>query len=393
MDTIRKRPCEDPSNNHQGVKFVIWELWKHLPVWYVFFSSLLMAMMAMLHFNPSRHLLTLTTVFPLFWFFVYFYARYSIDPGRTSVMKPLLTMGTVVVALLIAINLFLNPVWNAEVIVPIKQFYPHARIDNTPRIKDSHGKSLLDARGVPLEKGKMMTAPDGRQYKVEGKLLINLEYKKRIATGHEISNIFWLLLLVLHCWYWRGRQGLIKFFVATLIYGFLLESSGVQGDYFREYDYNFYLPMLAAPVATMAGWAMVFYSSLSIYEMIEWRWPKLKRVNVVLIGLLIAIIATSWDLHIDPISTGLGLWTWHELLPEWYLGVPMLNFMSWMTAVFVYGLGYTYIHRHTSWNDRQKIIAMFVMIPILLVAAAIINFTLCGIIEGFDGPTWQVLSL
>ena len=388
-----KLPCDDPSNARRGFGFAVGEIWKHLPVWYVLYSTLMMAMMAIVYFNPSRRLLTATAVFPLFWFFVYFYARFSSDPGRKSVFKPLLAMGAAVTAILIAFNLLLGPVWQSEVIVPIKQFYPHAQVDRTSQIKDKQGNPLSDTRGLPLEKGKMMTAPDGRLYKVEGKLLINLEYKRRIVTGHEIMNVFWLIMLLGHCWYWRGRKGLIKFFVATLIYGFLLESGGVAGDYFREYDYTLYLPLLAAPLATMAGWPMIFYSSLSLYEMIERRWPKLKETNVVAIGLIIAVIATSWDLHIDPVATGLGLWTWHELLPAWYLGVPLLNFMSWLTAVFVYGVGYTYIHRRADWSDRKKIIAMFGMIPVLLIAAAIINFTLMGIIEGFDGPTWQVRSL
>ena len=353
----------------------------------------MVALMAMLYFNPSRHIMTVTAVFPLFVTSLYLYARFSSDPGRTtSALKPVLAIIGTVIAILIVFNLFLTPVWNSEVIVPVQHFYPQAQVDLSPQIKDGHGQALLDVRGVPLIKNKMMTAPDGRQYKVEGKLLINLEYKKKLVYGFEIWNVFWLLMMFMHCWYWRGRNGLLKFFVAALVYGFLLESSGVAGDFFREYDYSYYLPMLAAPIATMAGWAVVFYSAIFNYEMIERRWPQLKSVNGVVIGLMISLIALFGDLNIDPVATGIGFWTWHELLSAWYLGVPLLNFVSWLAAVFVFGVGYTYIHR-TKWAESTKIIAMIVLIPVFVIVSGIINFGIMGVAEGFNGPSWQVRSL
>lgn len=388
----RKLPSEDPSNNRRGVKFVAGELWNHLPVWFFVYTILMLTMMTLVFFYPSRRLWTFASAFPLFTIFIYFYARFSSDPGRTSALKPIVIILGSLFVILIAFNLFFSPVWKTEVIVPIKQFYPDARLDQTGRIRDELGHPLPDAAGRPLEKGEIMTAPDGRQYRVEGKLLVDLEKKARIIAGHEISNVFWLMMMVLHCRYFRGREGLIRFFGAALIYGFLLESGGVSGDFFRENDYHVYLPVLAAPAATMAGWAMIFYSSVFTYEMIERRWPKLKTAPVWVAGLIISLIALSWDLNIDPVATGLGFWTWHELLPDWFLGVPLLNFTSWFSAVFVFGAGYTYIHRRISWNDREKNVAMFVMIPVCLIAAALINFALFGIFEGFHGPTWQVLS-
>ena len=373
--------------------FLAREVWINLPIWYFFCTVVFTAMMAILYFNPSRHIMTATAVFPLCVIILFFYAYFSSDPSRTGkVLKPVLGIGGTLVAIVLAFNL-LSPVWNSEVIIPIKHFYPNAKIDPTPQIKDGFGKPILDANGVPLTKKQMMTAPDGRQYRVEGKLLINLEYKKKLIAGYEPWCVFWLIALVAHCWYWRGKNGLIKFFVATLIYGFLLESSGVVGDYFRENDYNYYLPMLAAPIATMAGWPIMFYTAISLYEVIEQRWQKLKTTNILIVGLIISLIALFWDLNIDPVATGIGFWTWHELLTEWYLGVPLLNFTSWLSAVFAYGVAYTFINRRSGWSDRKKIVAMFVMIPLVIIAGYLINFIMIGLCEGFDGPSWQVQAV
>ena len=392
-ENIMKLSSDNLSNDRSGIAFVAWEFWKNLPIWFYYCTAVFASMMAILYFNPSRHIITATVVFPLCVILFFFHAYYSTDPRRSgSILKPVLAIGGTLVAIVIALN-FLGPVWNSEVIVPIKQFYPTAQIDTNPQIRDSLGKPILDAKGMPVIKKQMMTAPDGRQYRVEGKLLINLEYKKKLIAGYEPWCVLWLIALVAHCWYWRGRNGLIKFFVATLIYGFLLESSGVAGDYFRENDYNYYLPMLAAPVATMAGWPVVFYTSVSIYEVIERRWQKLKTTNVLIIGLIISLIALFWDLNIDPVATNVGFWTWHELLSGWFLGVPLLNFTSWLTAVFAYGVAYTFINRRDDWNERKKIIAMFVMIPLVIIAGYLLNYILIGMFEGINGATWKIAGL
>ncbi|TWI20368.1 carotenoid biosynthesis protein [Sphingobacterium siyangense] len=165
-----------------------------------------------------------------------------------------------------------------------------------------------------------------------------------------------------------------------------------SGGILMRSDNNIYFPFLAAPLATMAGWSIVFYSSVFIYEMLEKKWTQLKTTNFLVIGLIISLIALFRDLQIDPVATNLGLWTWHEILEPWYCGVPLVNFTAWLCAVFCFGASYTFIIR-TKMSNGKKILAMFVMIPILLFLSGKMNFTLVGLIEGFDGPTWKLYEL
>lgn len=382
----REYPSLDPTNERSGISYYLHEFWNHVPVWFNLYTIMMVALMAMVHYNPSRRWSTVTALLPLIWFFLYLYARLSVDGKVKSVVKPLAVTAVLVGGYLIAINLCCGPVWDEDVIVPIEKYYPQAVITAEKSVSDINGRHLFD-------KGETIVAPNGRSYKVEGKGLVFLENKMKIVTGFEISNIIWALILIAHCFYFRGRIGLLKFFGAALLYGFLLESGGVTMDYFRENDYHFYLPLLAAPVATMAGWSTVFYPSVVVYEMVSTRWKRLQSANILLSGLLISSIALFWDIHLDPVATNVGLWTWHELLPDYFLGVPLINFTSWLTAVFTFGVGYIYIHRREDWSEKKKVVAMFLMVPFVQFAAACLNFPLMGLIEGFDGPTWQIFFL
>jgi uncharacterized membrane protein len=383
---VRELPSDRPPDGGRGWRFVGQELWEHLPVYFNVFGTLTVVALAMLYCTPPWRVLTATALLPLLWVLLFIHARYSTDPRAAGSAKPVLLHAVSIAVVLIGLNVFLEPVWDFNVIEPVTKFYPRAVVTDAAEITDGSGAVLF-------RKGEMITAPDGRHYKVEGRKLVHLEHKRKIVLGLEIFSILWAVLLMVHCLRWRGRGGLVKFFVAAALYGILLEVSGVTLDYFRENDYHFYLPLFAAPVATMVGWSTVFYPSVVVFEMLGRRWPTLRSMHVLPGGLLIALIALSGDLHLDPVATRLGLWTWHERLPDWHLGVPLVNFTSWLTAVFTFGVGYLYIHRRADWSERKKVAAMFVQIPIVQVAGGLINLLLCGLIEGFDGPVWQVLGL
>ncbi len=377
----------------QGGKLIIRGAWIHLPIGYMLVSVIMTGVMAMAYFTPSRPVLAASGVFPLFWVAVYLYARFSSEPDSGHTLKRMTVILGPAVVLLAGCILLLRPLCDSEVAVPLQTFFPDAHFDDAALIKDAQGGPLRDGAGSPLEQGKMVTVAGDRQYRLEGRRLVSPENKARITAGLEVSTALWTIALVLHCWTFRGRTGVIIFFGAALLYGFLLESGGVMLGFFRENDYTVYLPGLAAPAATMCGWALVIYVSVCTYEMIERRWPALRSMNASAAGLIIALIALFWDVNIDPVATGLGLWTWNESLPAWFLGVPLVNFTSWLSAVFVFGVGYSAVHRRAGWSDRKKIGAMFAMIPLLLLGAAIINFIILGLAEGFDGPAWQVLVL
>ena len=130
--------------------------------------------------------------------------------------------------------------------------------------------------------------------------------------------------------------------------------------------------------------------SLQPWDILAKHWIKLQKINSLRAALFISMIALCWDLNVDPVATGLGLWTWNARLPAWFFGVPLVNFTSWFSAVFAFGVGYTVITRSRV-SEKKKTAAMFAVIPLLLLAAAVINFGICGIAEGFGGPAWTVM--
>lgn len=388
----RLLPSQNPQNEQTGFKFYSSELWKHLPAFMIIFTTLFFSILAMFFFAAPRYMYLVTAIFPLSCAALYFYSRYSSDKRISNPLKPTLKVIGAVVAVLILISIFCKPIWNTEIVQPITDFYPNATIDaKSDFITDINGNPILDQNGDKLVKQETTTF-NNTTYRVEGGNLVDIEKKNSVATIYETWNILWTIALFVHCLYFRGKKGAMKFFLAALLYGFCLESGGFAMNFFFENDYNLYLPMFKAPIATMSGWAMVFYTSVHAFEMIEHRFPRLKRINPIVIGLIISTIALFRDLNVDPVATNLGLWTWHELLPAWYLGVPLINFTSWLAAVWVFGTGYTIITRKVK-SENKQIVLLLVMIPVFLIISSIVNFNIAGIIEGYDGPAHQLRAL
>lgn len=168
-----------------GGRYLFREIWNHLPVWLGVFNLLSMAFMAMAFFTPSRTVYVLAAGFPLFWTTLYFYARFSTDAVRTKTagirtLKIILAC----LALLLVIAGFVRPMVGNNVVTPIADFYPGAQVqlDAAHSIVGSDGNPILDATGIALQQSRPMIAPDGRQYKVEGKLLIDVPKKRALAT-------------------------------------------------------------------------------------------------------------------------------------------------------------------------------------------------------------------
>ena len=390
---LRPVASRDLTNTNNGLKYYLTEIWLHLPVWFGLFNVLTYGFMAMAFFVPSRTVYVVTAAFPLFWTTLYFISRYRSDPSfKKPTYIPVLNIIGIMVVVLLLIVAFVKPMIPENIATPITDFYPNAVVDARGNITDGKGSPILDAAGKSLIQYKLMEAPNGRSYKVEGKLLINIRLKHGLGTFWEILNAVTALSFLLHAAYFRGGTGLLKFFGATLLYGFLLESGGITRDFFRELDYNVYFPFFAAPMVTMIGWSVVFYSTVFVYEMIERSWQGLRKVNPLVIGLIISLIALFNDLQLDPVSTGTALWTWHQLLPEWYLGVPLVNFVSWLIAVFIYGVSYTFIDRR-NWSEWVKIVVMFAVVPILMAVAPLLTFGITDAIEGAMGPSWQIRNL
>jgi uncharacterized membrane protein len=209
-----------------------------------------------------------------------------------------------------------------------------------------------------------------------------------LRFGFEVLAIIWVALLFLHCLRDRGWPGVTLFFLVGAIYGFALENGGITLGYFSEAGYRFYVPLSRTPISSVAGWCTIFYPSMFIAERLIARFPAWRR-RVIWPALLATAIALSSDLHFDHLATALGMWSWNERLPAFFLGVPLVNFTSWVAAVFVFAALYFSLER-LSWRATTKSIAALLAIPIMLGVAGVVNLLLIGLLEGFSGPSWRI---
>jgi uncharacterized membrane protein len=324
------------------IKRIKTEIWVNLPAWFIFYITAytLFGYIGLLK-NP-RPDYAMTFVFPYGLFLVYYYSRFradgSLDAGG-RVGKYLLLAGITSAILVI---------------------------------------TVLGARPVRF-------GPDWASH------------VDRSIIFYEISNILWTLIIAAHCVVFQGWKKFLLFFGVAFVYGMILESSGVTMGFFSEDRYHLYLPGFSAPVATMFGWSMVFYPCMFIIDMLRRGVPFIENRSFLWLGLFVALAALCFDAIIDPYATDFGLWTWNGSYNRgnsfYWCGVPLVNFVSWFAAVVSFGAFYYFYEvRKTGWDQVKKAAVMLGSLPLILLAAGIIEFSTLGVIEGFNGPSWAILK-
>ncbi len=226
---------------------------------------------------------------------------------------------------------------------------------------------------------------------------------------YEISTLATMIPLV---WHMRrdGVRTLVLFLGVGLAYGTVLENGGIVLGYFHEPSFVLYLPGCVAPLATMMGWVQVIYMCWFILHV--WRRGGLdvaldrlsggsRVVKALAHGLIFAAIGTGLDLLLDPIATHLGAWRWHPALGAEMLNVPMLNFVAWMCALTPFGFTVSYLEaggeaarpRIAEHWPRERIRAIAISVPLVLVAASVLFWSTMLVLEGgTGGPTVAILS-
>ncbi len=308
------------------------EVATHLPAWFYFFYGCLLLNTALTNFSPPLTQTAWTAVFPLSVFAIFTVVRAWRAPDVES--RTLLLLGSL-------------------------------------------GPALL----LP-----MMTLAWHRPSPLQGDQLL---------YWYELSNFFWAGMMVWHAA--RAKAGhAALFFGAAFVYGALLENGGILLGFFHETHLTLTLikPLLA-PVATMVGWCVVLYMSTFVVWRLRTWLPVLRESNA-LSAALVALGATLLDLQIDPLATAANCWVWDSTLPPFFHGVPLVNFVAWMCAMWPFAwVMFRYQEQarirdggQWSWKD---IGAMTVLAPYALVIAALLFGTSMALLEGLNGPSWAIL--
>jgi hypothetical protein len=217
-----------------------------------------------------------------------------------------------------------------------------------------------------------------------------------LRTVYELSNFLWAALLIRYAWK-REKTLLAYFFGIGLVYGAVLENAGIVLGFFDEQNLSVTMVRpFVAPVATMIGWCVVLgMSTHLVWRLREWL-PWLKK-SALLSGVLVGVFATMLDLQIDPIATASGCWVWHHSLPPWFHGVPQVNFVAWLCALIPYAWVMFRVQDRVGvvdagrWNLRQ-LRAGLLAVPYALVLALISFMASTALLEGLNGPSWNLLA-
>lgn len=219
---------------------------------------------------------------------------------------------------------------------------------------------------------------------------------KTLLRIYEWSNFAWAALLIWHLWA-HDRSHVALFFGVGLAYGMVLENGGIVLGFFHETNLTDTLVRpFVAPVATMIGWSVVLAMAGFITWELRERLPWLRR-SALLSALLLGAFATFLDLQIDPLATAVGCWVWHESLPGWFHGVPLVNFLAWMCALVPFGYVMFRVQERRGIGEgarwsKADLLALLRWSPAGLVLAALSFIGLTLLIEGAQGPSWTLLN-
>lgn len=213
---------------------------------------------------------------------------------------------------------------------------------------------------------------------------------------YELSNFIGFVPLVVFGWT-HGHGTRWVFFGGALLYGMLLENGGIALGYFAELAYRLYIPGLVAPIATMLGWVMVMYMCTFLTWQARAAWPKLQS-SPLASGALVAAAGLAFDLQVDPIATASGCWVWDSRLPPFFLGVPLINFVAWIAALWPFGTVLFAVQARHGLTDggawpARAVRDLVLAVPLALTAASLLFLGAMAVVEGgTDGPTFVILG-
>ncbi|MBN2198473.1 MAG: carotenoid biosynthesis protein [Candidatus Aminicenantes bacterium] len=211
----------------------------------------------------------------------------------------------------------------------------------------------------------------------------------------EVSIFVWTAVFIVHILLSRGRQTAILFFGVGFVYGLLLENSGIVMGFFSEPGFLVTLRFLPAPLCTMLAWSLVLAVVVSVTDRLgEWVpwlapsrrvWPRVATATA---------MALCLDAQGDPLASMAGLyWSWNELLPPAFFGVPILNFAAWFGAISVFGYFVFRVRDRKDWGPGRKNRELLLRIPPACFLAWGVCFAVMAVVEGgFDGPSFRILG-
>jgi len=312
----------DTYDPYRGVGGVVRRLWRDLPIWYLPCQAISILYSEINGFDQPRLDLVITAVFPIGWFLACRISYWRQQPALDLLRR--------FVILVFAL---------AAVIAVVAAILP---------------PMVLEPEVV---------------YKIT-----------------EFGSLALAVVMAAHCLKNRGKDVFLCLFVIGLVYGIVLENSGIWLGFFDERGYDIYVPGLPAPLFTMLGWSVCIYISYWVTEhlasSLDWRVKTL-------IGTAIAI---SLDLQIDPAAAAFDWWRWRDVLEPDIFGVPRINFVAWFSAVAPFFAAYYRIQSSPQLSSSRKTAKLAKSLPLILAVAATSVLVLTALLCGYNSPAMNLFK-
>jgi hypothetical protein len=334
---------------------------EHLPVWCAFFSGIYVNFAAMIFFNPSREAWTWIGAFPAALVMFYFACHYRARGWPRGSALKLVGLGALQAALFLVVRSLAQPAPFAQNAAAWEEVFRNLRF--------------------PPPAGTAIEWYAGRN---------------TIVLINEIVSLAWAGLIALHVFVHGKRGGLARFYGLALLYGVLLESGGMIMGFFFEYDFHLRLPLFEAPLAPMLSWAGVFYSCAWVWNRALDAFLSARRRHWLWGAAAMGVLGLLFDAAIDPLATSLTIWTWNSRLRAGpgFLGVPLLNYVSWFIAVWTFGafyLGLTRAGAGSRFFGRRRAASLALFAPVMVIVTNLGVLAAVLLLEGWDSPALEVV--
>jgi len=193
-----------------------------------------------------------------------------------------------------------------------------------------------------------------------------------------ISTLFVWAFALGHALWTLGWRHALVFFGVAFVAGLAFEAVGVAtGWVYGGYHYSPRLgPMLfRVPVLIPLSWFMVIYLAFALAGRLADGSDRTASFGRAMLNCFVgAIVATAWDVVVDPQMARTGLWVWEQ--PGEFFGVPVRNFAGWMATSFVVLLVYRAVTRNwppRPWGESSR---LFAALPLIAYGALALSFVI-----------------
>jgi len=202
------------------------------------------------------------------------------------------------------------------------------------------------------------------------------------SLGRASTLLIWAFALGHALWTLGWRHALVFFALAFFI-GFTFEAVGIAtGWVYGDYHYGPRLGpvMLGVPVLIPLSWFTVIYLALAVTERLADGASARTLRGAALSCVLGAVVATAWDVVVDPQMARIGLWIWEQ--PGEFFGVPVHNFLGWLAT----SLAVLASYRAATWAWPPRPLGasspLFALLPVLAYGALALSYVVGYSVQG-----------